>query len=97
MNKDYIINQLKKQIEGFEATAKTEKVGQVLEVGDGVARVTGLGDAMASEMLEFPSGVFGVALNLEEDRIGAMVLGDYTGIKEGDTVKSTGKILSVPV
>jgi F-type H+-transporting ATPase subunit alpha len=97
MNKDYIIDQLKKQIEGFEATAKTEKVGTVSEIGDGVARITGLSDAMASEMLEFDNGQIGVALNLEEDRVGAMVLGDYTGIKEGDTVKSTGKILSVPV
>ncbi|MFA6048047.1 MAG: F0F1 ATP synthase subunit alpha [Parcubacteria group bacterium] len=97
MNKDYIIDQLKKQIKGFETTAKTEKVGTVSEIGDGVARITGLSDAMASEMLEFSNGQIGVALNLEEDRVGAMVLGDYTGIKEGDTVKSTGKILSVPV
>lgn len=97
MNKDYIIEQLKKQIEGFEVAAKTEKVGTVSEIGDGVARITGLGDAMASEMVEFANGQMGVALNLEEDRVGAMVLGDYTGIKEGDTVKSTGKILSVPV
>lgn len=97
MSKDYIIDQLKKQIEGFETTTKTEKVGTVSEIGDGVARITGLSDAMASEMLEFESGEMGVALNLEEDRVGAMILGDYTGIKEGDTVKSTGKILSVPV
>jgi F-type H+-transporting ATPase subunit alpha len=97
MQKDYIIEQLKKQIEGFETTAKTEKVGTVSEIGDGVARITGLADAMASEMLEFDNGQIGVALNLEEDRVGAMVLGDYTGIKEGDIVKSTGKILSVPV
>jgi F-type H+-transporting ATPase subunit alpha len=69
----------------------------VVEIGDGVARITGLSDAMASEMLEFSNGQIGVALNLEEDRVGAMVLGDYTGIKEGDMVKSTGKILSVPV
>ena len=97
MTKDYIIEQLKKQIEGFEVAAKTEKVGTVQEIGDGVARITGLGDAMASEMLEFANGQVGVALNLEEDRVGAMVLGEYTGIKEGDQVKSTGKILSVPV
>jgi len=97
MNKDYIIDQLKKQIENFETKVHTEKFGTVVEVGDGVAKVTGLSDCMASEMLEFPGGVFGVALNLEEGQIGAMILGDYTGIKEGDTVKSTGKILSVPV
>ncbi len=97
MNKDYIIEQLKKQLENFEVTTQTEKVGTVVEVGDGVAKISGLSDAMASEMLEFPGGVFGVALNLEEGAVGAMILGDYTGIKEGDTVKSTGKILSVPV
>jgi F-type H+/Na+-transporting ATPase subunit alpha len=95
-NKDYIIDQLKKQIEGFEAKTKTEKVGVVLEVGDGVARVSGLKDIMASEMVEFSDGTMGVALNLEEDRIGAVVLGDDKGIKEGGTVKATGRILSVP-
>ncbi|MCK9378967.1 MAG: F0F1 ATP synthase subunit alpha [Candidatus Moranbacteria bacterium] len=97
MNKNYIIEQLKKQIENFESSSKTEKVGTVLEIGDGVARVSGLGDVMASEMVEFPGGVIGVALNLEEDQIGVMILGDYKEIKEGDEVKSTGKILSVPV
>ncbi len=97
MQKDYIIEQLKKRIEGFEAKAETEKVGTVAEIGDGVARITGLSDAMASEMLEFENGAVGVALNLEEDRVGAMILGEYKNIKEGDTVKSTGKILSVPV
>lgn len=97
MSKDYIIEQLKKQIEGFEAKTTTEKVGTVAEIGDGVARITGLSDAMASEMLEFENGTYGVALNLEEDRVGAMILGEYENIKEGDAVKSTGKILSVPV
>ncbi len=97
MSKDYIVEQLKKQIAGFETETKTEKVGKVLEVGDGVARVEGLDDAMASEMLEFSDGTMGVALNLEEDQVGVMILGDYKGIKEGDEVKSTGKILSVPV
>ena len=97
MSKDYIIEQLKSQIENFEATTKTEKVGTVVEVGDGVAKISGLSDAMASEMLEFPGGVFGVALNLEEGTVGAMILGKYEGIKEGDSVKSTGRILSVPV
>lgn len=97
MNKDYIIDQLKKQIEGFKAEATTEQVGKVIEVGDGVARISGLSNLMASEMVEFPNGEIGVALNLEEDRVGAMVLGDYLGIKEGDEVKATGKILSIPV
>lgn len=96
-SKDYVIETLRKQIEGFKAETQTEKVGKVIEIGDGVARISGLSDLMASEMIEFPNGEVGVALNLEEDRIGAMILGDYTGIKEGDEVKATGKILSIPV
>ncbi len=95
--KDYIIEQLKKQIAGFKPTAETEKVGTVIEIGDGVAKISGLSDVMASEMLEFPDGILGVALNLEEDEIGAMILGDGNKIKEGDEVKSTGRILSFPV
>jgi F-type H+/Na+-transporting ATPase subunit alpha len=97
MSKDYIIEQLKKQIENFETSVETEKVGTVIEVGDGVAKISGLSDVMASEMIEFPGGIFGVVLNLEEGQIGAMILGAFEGIKEGDTVRSTGKILSVPV
>lgn len=97
MSKDYIVEKLKKQIEGFKDEVQAEKVGKVIEVGDGVARVEGLSEAMASEMLEFSDGTVGVALNLEEDQVGVMILGDYKGIKEGDEVKSTGKILSVPV
>ena len=97
MSKDYIIEQLKKQIENFETKTQTEKVGTVLEVGDGVAKVSGLSDVMASEMLEFPNGIYGVALNLEEGQIGAMILGDWLKIKEGDVVKSTGRVLEVPV
>ncbi len=100
MSKDYIIETLNKQISGFKAETKSEKVGRVIEVGDGIARISGLSDAMASEMLEFTGkdeSVFGVALNLEEDQVGAMILGEYEKIKEGDTVRSTGKILSVPV
>ncbi len=97
VNKDYIIDELKKQIENFETKTQTEKIGTVVEVGDGVAKISGLSDVMASEMLEFPGGIFGVALNLEEGQIGAMILGKFENIKEGDTVKSTGKILSVPV
>lgn len=97
MNKDFIVEQLKKQIENFKTEVTTEKVGKVVEVGDGVARISGLSDIMASEMVEFPGGEIGVALNLEEDRVGAMVLGNFIGIKEGDEVKATGKILSIPV
>lgn len=95
--KNYIVEQLKKQIENFETQSQTEKVGKVLEVGDGVIRIEGLSDAMSQEMLEFADGSLGVVLNLEEDQVGAIVLGDYKGIKEGDEVKKTGKILSVPV
>jgi len=97
MNKDQIIEQIKAQIKDFSAQVKTEKVGTVTEVGDGIARVAGLGDCMASEMLDFGHGVFGVALNLDEDSVGAIILGEYEKIKEGDTVKSTGRILEVPV
>jgi F-type H+-transporting ATPase subunit alpha len=97
MNKDYIIEQLKKQIANFDATTSVEKVGTVIEVSDGIARASGLSDIMASEMVEFSNGEFGVALNLEEDRVGIMILGDYLKIKEGDMVKTTGKILSIPV
>jgi F-type H+-transporting ATPase subunit alpha len=102
MIKNYIIEQLKKQIEGFKIEAKTEKVGHVTEVGDGIARVSGLTEVMMSEMLEFESGtreekIYGVALNLEEDSVGVIILGDCLAIKEGDTVKTTSRILEVPV
>ena len=88
---------LKKEIAGFDSGVEVESVGTVLQVGDGVARIYGLKDCMSSEMLEFPNGVFGIALNLEEDNVGAVVLGDDTLVKEGDTVKTTGRIISVPV
>ncbi|MDE2312297.1 MAG: F0F1 ATP synthase subunit alpha [Patescibacteria group bacterium] len=92
-----VVEQLKKKIESYQPDVKVEKVGTVLEVGDGVARVSGLTDAASMEMLDFGGGIFGVALNLEENQIGAVILGDYQGIKAGDTVRLTGKILSVPV
>lgn len=95
--KDYIVQTLKEQIKSYKAKAVTEKVGTVLEVGDGIARISGLADAMSLELLDFGQNIFGVALNLEEDSIGAVILGDYLKIKEGDTVKSTGKILQTPV
>ena len=74
-----------------------EEVVTCISVGDGIARIHGLDKCMAGEMIEFPHDVFGIALNLEEDQVGAVLLGDYTEIKEGDTVKRTGKIMSVPV
>ncbi len=93
----YIIENLKQQIAKAKLETQTEKIGKVIKVGDGVATISGLTDAMSGELLEFPNQIFGVALNLEEDSVGAMVLGDYLKIKEGDIVKSTGRILEVPV
>jgi F-type H+-transporting ATPase subunit alpha len=87
---------LKHEIEGFATRSKKSNVGTVLQVGDGVARVHGLDDCMMSELLDFGKGVMGVALNLEEDNVGAVLLGSDTLIKEGDTVKTTGRIISVP-
>jgi F-type H+-transporting ATPase subunit alpha len=92
-----IIEELKKNISSFEKQVEVEEVGKVLEIGDGIARLSGLTKCQASEMLEFPGGTFGVALNLEEETVGAVILGDYTHLKEGDIVKRTGRILSVPV
>lgn len=95
--KDYIIESLKKQIIGYRESVKVEKIGQIIEIGDGIARISGLSECRASEMLQFPGDTLGVALNLDEDSIGAMILGEYHHLKEGDTVKSTGRILEVPV
>lgn len=91
-----IIAALREQVESFKADAHVEDVGTVLSVADGVARVSGLANAKAQEMLDF-NGTTGLALNLEEEMLGAVILGDYTGIKEGDTVRSTGRILSIAV
>jgi F-type H+-transporting ATPase subunit alpha len=87
---------LKEEIEGFQGKMHKSSVGTVLMVGDGTARVHGLDDCMMSELLDFGNGVFGVALNLEEDNVGAVLLGSDTKIKEGDTVRTTGRIISVP-
>ncbi|MCK6486333.1 MAG: F0F1 ATP synthase subunit alpha [Phycisphaerae bacterium] len=94
---DEITSVLKQEIANYREELDVSQVGQVLEVGDGIARIYGLGGAMAGEMLEFESGATGVVFNLEETSIGAVVLGDYLGIKEGETVKGTGQLLSVPV
>ncbi|MFA5133638.1 MAG: F0F1 ATP synthase subunit alpha [Patescibacteria group bacterium] len=96
-DKNIIIDQIKKQLEGFKPDASKEKIGTVLEVADGIVRLDGLNDCMSQEMIDFGNGVYGVALNLEDGVVGAMVLGEYKQIKEGDIAKSTGKILSVPV
>ena len=94
---DEISKILREQIENYEQTVAVEEVGSVISVGDGIARIHGLEKVMAGEMLAFPHDVFGIALNLEEDQVGAVLLGEYTEIKEGDTVKRTNTIMSVPV
>jgi len=88
---------LKQQIERFQADVEIQNVGTVIMVGDGIARVWGLDECMAGELLEFPGETYGMALNLEEDNIGAVIMGPYAHIKEGDTVKRTGRIVEVPV
>jgi len=94
---DEIVKIIKSQIDTFDADAETRNVGTVVEVGDGIAQVYGLEGALASELLEFPGGVMGMALNLEEETVGAVILGDANAIKEGDTVKTTGRVVEVPV
>jgi F-type H+-transporting ATPase subunit alpha len=94
---DEITKILREQIENYRQTLAVEEVGSVISVGDGIARIHGLDNCMAGEMIEFPHDVFGIALNLEEDQVGAVLLGDYNEIKEGDIVKRTDKIMSVPV
>ncbi|MCB0968095.1 MAG: F0F1 ATP synthase subunit alpha, partial [Ilumatobacter sp.] len=92
-----IASALKKNLEGFEQSLEARTVGRVAEIGDGIARVSGLPDAAVNELLEFEDGTVGLALNLDEASIGAVVLGDTSSIEEGQPVKSTGRILSVPV
>ncbi|MEI7542623.1 MAG: F0F1 ATP synthase subunit alpha [bacterium] len=92
-----ITNIIKAQLEKFEAKVELTEVGQVIQVGDGIARVYGIDNVMSMELLEFPGGIYGVALNLEKDNVGVVLMGDDKGIKEGDTVKRTGRIISVPV
>jgi len=94
---DEITKILREQISNYEQSVAVEEVGSVISVGDGIARIHGLEKVMAGEMLAFPHSVFGIALNLEEDQVGAVLLGEYTKIKEGDTVKRTNTIMSVPV
>ena len=88
---------IRQQIEGYETSVDIVDVGTVIQVGDGIARVYGLEKAMAGELLEFPGNVYGMAMNLEEDNIGCVILGSFVGIKEGDQVKRTGRIVEVPV
>ena len=88
---------IREQIGSFAVDVDVAEVGSIISLGDGIARVHGVENAMAGEMLEFPHGVYGIALNLEEESVGAVLLGEYTAIKEGDIVKRTGRIISVPV
>src|SRR5210317_2397038 len=88
---------LKQQLEGFKSEAELEEVGTVLQVGDGIARIYGLSNVEANEMVEFENGMKGIVLNLEEDNVGVVLLGASNDIKEGDIVKRTGKIASIKV
>ncbi|MDQ1291819.1 MAG: F-type H+/Na+-transporting ATPase subunit alpha, partial [Nitrospirota bacterium] len=88
---------IKEKIKGFDKQVDVKETGSVIQVGDGIAKVYGLDGAMAGEMLEFPGGLYGIALNLEEDNVGAVLMGEDTGIKEGDPVKRTGRIAEIPV
>ena len=94
---DEITSIIKSSIDSFDAGIESRSVGTVVEVGDGIAQIYGLDAALALEMLEFPGGVMGMALNLEEETVGAVILGDASAIKEGDTVKTTGRVVDVPV
>ena len=94
---DEIERVLREEIQNYDQAVAVSEVGSVISVGDGIARVYGLEKVMAGELIEFPHGVSGIALNLEEDQVGAVLLGDYTEIKEGDEVRRTGRIMSVPV
>src|SRR3982750_93461 len=88
---------IREQIGSFAVDVDVAEVGSIITIGDGIARVHGVENAMAGEMLEFPHGVYGIALNLEEESVGAVLLGEFKDIKEGDLVKRTGRIISVPV
>ena len=96
INPSEISSILKEQIDNFDKSSEVSEVGQVLSVGDGIARVYGLDQVQAGEMVEFPGGIRGMALNLETDNVGIVIFGNDTGIKEGDIVKRTGSIVEVP-
>jgi len=97
LNPSEISEIIKGRIEGLSNTAEVHNEGTVISVTDGICRVHGLSNAMQGEMLEFPGNTFGLALNLERDSVGAVILGSYEHISEGDTVKCTGRILEVPI
>jgi F-type H+-transporting ATPase subunit alpha len=94
---DEITQLIREQIENYETKIAVDEVGTVISLGDGIARIHGLDKVMAGELISFPHGVSGIAMNLEEDQVGSVLMGDYTEIKEGDEVRRTGRIMSVPV
>src|SRR6202140_1945764 len=94
---DEIARVLRSEIENYEKAVNVSETGSVISVGDGIARIYGLERVMAGELIEFTHNVAGIALNLEEDQVGAVLLGEYQEIKEGDEVRRTGRIMSVPV
>src|ERR1700704_6448426 len=94
---DEISRVLREEIENYERAVNVAETGSVISVGDGIARVYGFENVMAGELIEFKGGVSGIALNLEEDQVGAVLLGEYSNIMEGDEVRRTGRIMSVPV
>ncbi|MCW8828038.1 MAG: F0F1 ATP synthase subunit alpha, partial [Gammaproteobacteria bacterium] len=97
LNPSEISELIKKRISGFETVTEARTEGTVVSLTDGIARVHGLADVMSGEMLEFPNNTFGMALNLERDSVGAVILGPYEHITEGDKVTCTGRIMEVPV
>src|SRR6058998_1542544 len=92
-----LLQDIESKISGVKTSVAKQNVGTVREIGDGVAKIEGLTDAMLNEMLDFGNGIIGLALNLEETEVGAIILGEYTSIKEGQEVRTTGKLLQVPV
>src|SRR5882724_2571108 len=94
---DEITKILRQEIENYDRAIDVSEVGSVISLGDGIARIHGLEKVMAGELIEFPHNVSGIAMNLEEDQVGAVLLGEFAEIKEGDEVKRTGRIMSVPV
>ena len=97
INTENIASLLKEQISKFDSSIDVSEVGEVIDVGDGVARVSGLENVMSSELVELPNGIYGMALNLEEDNVGLVLFGDSRLVKEGDLAKRTGSVVEVPV
>ncbi len=97
MNASEITQLIRDRIQNYESAVEVAEVGSVISLGDGIARLHGLESVMAGELLDFRNGISGIAMNLEEDQVGAVLLGDYTSLKEGDEVRRTGRIISIPV